>query len=407
MRFRWKRNKKSLCCISLGLFSVTICWIFSNNVEVFGKQYTCEELRAEERVRQLCREYNRGITGGNLCNDLCKRNELVLQDCRAHKNTTIVFSGIWKNKSIVFKTKRQPRHFISLKDLIFTGTDYDGDKPAQNQGRILNVFTTHVFEHIIDQLSLEKLRHTMTPKRALKHLWHPHTMEKLSWADMSSLWVLIQRDEFIKLQLLQDMKHIPQVYGFCGTFYAVEKVDTLREEGFSLFKRPIPWGKRLRISLEFLELVQEFLTSRLGHLYHCDVQPANFGITKDMRVVALDIDSVFPTKLMKDFLEQPICVSDKQCDFFDCFSSCNQTVQHCTRNILTNNLQVICQNIFVSHWEQTGLLQRAPVSAQNKLSRVLTECASEKLLPWKHSKEQRIHKQLKKILTELATGKNR
>ena len=53
MRFRWKRNKKSLCCISLGLFSVTIYWIFSNNVEVFGKQYTCEELRAKERVRQL------------------------------------------------------------------------------------------------------------------------------------------------------------------------------------------------------------------------------------------------------------------------------------------------------------------------------------------------------------------
>lgn len=45
------------------------------------------------------------------------------------------------------------------------------------------------------------------------------------------------------------------MYGFCGIFYVVEKVDILREEGFFFFKRLILWGKRLRIFLEFLEFV--------------------------------------------------------------------------------------------------------------------------------------------------------
>lgn len=214
------------------------------------------------------------------------------------------------------------------------------DEPTHVQGRIHELFLSHVFEHVINELSLFQLRHSMTQQRVLKLLWHPHPVGKLSWADMASLWLLIQRDEFIKLQLLQDMKHIPRVYGFCGRFYAVEKVETLEEFSFTPFKKPMPWKKRLKIALNFLELAQEFSNTSLGKLHHCDIQPGNFGFTKDMRVVALDIDTVFPTKQMKDFLEQPTCESNKQCDFFDCVSACNQTMHQCSRNILTNNLQV-------------------------------------------------------------------
>ena len=180
----------------------------------------------------------------------------------------------------------------------------------------------------------------MTEQRILEVLWQPHPLGKLSWADMSSLWFLIQRDEFIKLQLLQDMKHIPRVHGFCGRFYAVERVETLEEFSFSPFKRPMAWKKRLKTALDFLDLSEEFSNTMLGKLHHCDIQPGNFGITKDMTVVALDIDTVFPNKQMQEYLEQPTCESNKQCDFFDCVSSCNITEHQCSRNILTNNLHV-------------------------------------------------------------------
>ncbi|XP_074618690.1 divergent protein kinase domain 1C-like isoform X2 [Acropora palmata] len=348
-----------------------------------------------------CKDFNEGITGGNLCNDLCKNNQLVLHDCQAHKNTTIVFFGAWNNKQVVFKTKEKPQNFIPLKDLIFNEFN-ENPTHVQNQGKYYKRFISHVFEHVINELSVEKLRETMTPHSTLELLWHPFTVGKLSWADMSALWRLIQRDEFIKLQLLQDMKHIPKVYGFCGSFYAMEQVTPLSDCGPSLLIKPIPWKKRVNISMDFLELSKEFSKSSLGHLYHCDVQPSNFGITKDEHIVATDIDHVFASKLIKNFLEEPTCESDSQCDFFDCKGLCNQSAHHCSRNILTNNLQEICKYIFVSSWIDPGLLQRAPVFAQNKLSSILNECASEKLLPWKHKKEARIYRQLKKILTELA-----
>lgn len=63
-------------------------------------------------------------------------------------------------------------------------------------------------------------------------------------------------------------------------------------------------------------------------------------------------------------------------------------------------LQVICRDILLSYWGQPGLLQRAPIHAKNKISPTLSECASEKMLPWKRGKMERIHRKLKKILSE-------
>lgn len=68
-----------------------------------------------------CKDFNRGNTGGNLCHDLCISRELVIEDCLAHKNTTIVFSGTWRSNDIVFKTKRRPHHFEKLEDLLYAG----------------------------------------------------------------------------------------------------------------------------------------------------------------------------------------------------------------------------------------------------------------------------------------------
>lgn len=52
---------------------------------------------------------------------MCDSHDLAIQDCLAHKNTTIVFSGTWRNHDIVFKTKREPHHFEDLTALIDAG----------------------------------------------------------------------------------------------------------------------------------------------------------------------------------------------------------------------------------------------------------------------------------------------
>lgn len=407
MRFIWKRKlprRRRLLCFTLlailiYIFYQIVISFNDENIE-FDRQWTCEELKARDRLAELCKDFINGNTGGNLCHDLCTSGELVVQDCLAHKNTTVVFSGTWRRNDIVFKTKRRPHHVEKLEDLLSIGVS--DDEPTAGDEKLFKNFVLRVFEHVQNELSFFRLKDILniSEQRVLEVLWHPHPLGELTWADMSSLWFLIQRDEFIKLQLLKEMRHIPRVYGFCGSFYAVEKVETLEEFSFTPFKRPMPWKKRLNAALDFLDLSVEFTKTPLGQLHHCDIQPGNFGVAKDKRVVALDIDSVFATKQMEDFLEQPTCESNKQCDFFDCMSACNTTEHKCSRKILTNNLQIICRDILLSHWGQPGLLQRAPIHAQNKLSPVLSDCASDTMLPWKPGKIERIYRKLKKILSE-------
>lgn len=180
------------------------------------------------------------------------------------------------------------------------------------------------------------------PKEILKLLWAPHELKhNMPYQDMESLWLLLQRDEFFKFQLLQNLTHIPKVFGFCGKFYAVEKVKTLEEIALRPFRVRATWKQKVRIVLQLLHLQKELHYSQLGQLHHCDIQPSNFGLTADQQLVALDFDTVFTTSQLKDYLEQPSCTEDKNCDFFDCMSACNKLTGKCTRNILTNNLQVI------------------------------------------------------------------
>jgi hypothetical protein len=230
-------------------------------------------------------------------------------------------------------------------------------------------------------------------------MYHPHPITNISFADMRSLWELLQQEEFIKLQLLQDMKHVPRVYGFCGVFYAVEKVKSL-EDYINIFKRPKPWSKRVHVALELLDLVREFKKTSLGKLDHCDVQPGNFGVSENGTVVALDIDTVFTAPQMKVYMAQGNCSRNIDCTFFDCMSICDKRSKLCTSRVISNNLQNVCRDLFVSIWAEPGLLKRSPVFAANKLGPILSECAAETKYPWKPKKEKRLFKRLNVLLSE-------
>ena len=201
-------------------------------------------------------------------------------------------------------------------------------------------FAAHLYQHILNELSSTKLQNSTTPKEMLALMWKPHVLPNLTFTEMSSLWLLLHRDEFIRFQILQNLQHIPRVYGFCGRFYAVEKVVSLEKITTRYFRSALPWKTRVKISLDLLDLAKELSSTPLGELHHCDIQPANFGLRGGIRTVSLDVDTVFTTKQIQDFLEQPTCNTDLDCEFFDCLSACNKTSRHCTRTLLTNNLQV-------------------------------------------------------------------
>ena len=139
--------------------------------------------------------------------------------------------------------------------------------------------------------------------------------------------------------LHENMDSFTKFYGTCGSFYILEQVQPYSE----YFPEIIPnlkWRERVKVAKSFLKLLKEFQNSIAGPLSHCDIQEANFGLTKEMEVKAIDVDLVYAQERMEDLLSQPKCSSNKDCDFFDCMAKCNIAAEKCTSIPLSNNLQV-------------------------------------------------------------------
>lgn len=213
-------------------------------------------------------------------------------------------------------------------------------------------------------------------------MYHPYSAKDISPVEMRSLWALLQQEEYVKLQLLQGSKHLPRTYGFCGQYYAMERVTSL-DDLVGIIKLPLPWSKRVQIALGLLDLITEFKSTLIGSLSHCDIQEGNFGLSKDGRVVALDVDTVFTKAQMDAFMADGTnCSSNSECTFFDCKSVCEGG--KCSNKIFSNNLHIVCRDLFDSGWTRPGVL--GPLSGktflENQLKMYLIQCVNEARLPW-------------------------
>lgn len=43
---------------------------------------------------------------GNLCEDLCGTDLLLIEECLSHKNDNVIFSANWRGKRIILKAKK-------------------------------------------------------------------------------------------------------------------------------------------------------------------------------------------------------------------------------------------------------------------------------------------------------------
>merc|ERR1719481_1395440 len=113
----------------------------------------------------------------------------------------------------------------------------------------------------------------------------------------------------------------------------------------------------------------------------CDVKSEHFGLSVHGRVKYLDVDNVF----LKPVVDKTVgdgteCEKHEDCDLFDCRGQCDQLTKKCKGEVVNNNLQVVCEKIFLGDHlgfrflGGTGLL--VSKHASKGLQQTLQRCAN-------------------------------
>ncbi|KAJ8386158.1 hypothetical protein AAFF_G00176660 [Aldrovandia affinis] len=317
-----------------------------------------------------------GVLTGDLCEELCVSRRLEYRRCLYYENGKKVMQADWQGLPIVLKSKLE--NFSSYEAL-------EGAGPSPWD---MVLFATLEIRSALG-LDAGDAREAWQWSRPPGGPSQP-----FSRAELASLWSLLQQEEYTFFRALQDLsRHVVKVLGSCGHFYAVEYLVAGHAWTQNLFSLEAPLGLSgkgaassarpggrsgkdtvLRIALSFLDMVRQFESDFSNRLHLCDIKPENFGVRRDLTVVAIDVDMAFFEPKMRNILEQT-CTSDEDCNFFDCISKCNMKENKCGPKRVNSNLQVICDKIF-RHWFSPELLgTRVGLPLEVELQHAVQDCA--------------------------------
>ncbi|XP_076468548.1 divergent protein kinase domain 1C-like isoform X2 [Babylonia areolata] len=136
--------------------------------------------------------------------------------------------------------------------------------------------------------------------------------------------------------------------------------------------------KILRL-LEYLEQEDTFS----GHIHLCDPKLEHFAIgTDDRRLKLIDADLVlFDFNMAAEpetsVVDTGVCTEHKDCSDVMCRGWCWKGAGRCASRRVNNNLQGICENVFLRPSLEYGFVFTAfPVAVYDDVSRSLCECAT-------------------------------
>ncbi|XP_010899226.1 divergent protein kinase domain 1C [Esox lucius] len=350
-------------------------WVFLNGLVFVHRTILsdfCTDDKSKRILQRVCEEYHEGSLTGDLCEDLCVTAQVEYKRCLYYENGKKVIEAHWRGTPVVLKSKQE--NFSSYESLGLL----EYQDPAEELSPLDVVFYATL--EIRNSLGLDVALNASFPP-----IWAQRLRDRgrpYSRAELTSLWSLLQQEEYTFLRVLQDLSHhVAKVLGSCGHFYAVEYLSAGHAWDQNIFSlegvSAGPWTARdmvHRIALSFLDMAWRFDNEFSHRLHLCDIKPENFAIRKDLTVVAIDVDMAFFEPKMRDILEQN-CTNDDDCNFFDCISKCNAKTNKCSSKRKNSNLQVICEKIFRTWFSPTLLGAKAGLPIQVDLQRAVQDCA--------------------------------
>ncbi|KAI9552412.1 hypothetical protein GHT06_022778 [Daphnia sinensis] len=340
----------------------------------------CFNIDIENRLNTLCMEYNEGKAFGRLCEPLCNNGEISALSCEPmHKGKFAVFTALWNNSLIVIKSHRVKSEYIPLQWI------------ASNSSEVFPNY-----EELVEMVTQSILANFGMQKENLMNRLYPFLVDyhnDVSRELMINLWQLSQDNEYVTLMINQHSHLFPKILSSCGTYYAVEYAKPISR--LNIYSdRLEDFVSRVRQAKLMLELLDELQTSFVDPIHICDVKLEHFGLLNG-RQVLLDADTVFPKAVVdRSVADGRECWKHSDCDLFDCRSLCNKVLNICDTPTVNNNLQTVCQKIFLD----SGLLisRHLPLAT----SRLLRDCANPNFSQGRQIAPVQFHYQIANFVNE-------
>lgn len=266
----------------------------------------------------------------------------------------MVFKSVKKQTS----SETEPLHWL----------DVSSNKIYPSENDFAHMIKTAIkfkFNIFINNADLEKIIQTQhSPGSEQRHI------------EMDNIWSLLQDNEYLALVLYEKFNIFPKLIGTCGDLYAVQKLNSI--SGYwhlmTLYDSQDEWEKRIKISIKILDFLLELERKLPEQLMICNVKMNHFGVTDDSKKIKyLDLDSVHPLSIVNRITaDGSHCKQHSDCDFLDCRSFCNLITRKCEHGVVNNNLQIVCERIFLG-WVMSGRVMVPGLLLGPRTPRVLTE----------------------------------
>jgi len=367
-KMRRRLSKKKI----LGLTS--ICLVALLIYCLYEWKILCSHKRLQTTIDTVCSHFANGKAHGNLCRQFCVTGDLQPKACQTfHAGKEVVFQATLENLPIFVKGRRMD--FMSHpEEALHWGSEVF---PSEND------FQMMVQSYLSNNMGIQ------LPKNAnlMDTLWFkskdepnlPQHPDIANW-QRSNVWSLIQDNEYVLSKLHASLDVFPTLMGTCGGLYVVEALEPLSYPHYLAKLSFSQWAQRVSVALAILDLLDELENVFDQPIHLCDVKPEHFGISDFGKVKVLDLDSVFlKPYLDKTMTDNITCESHNDCDFFDCKGQCDLITNKCTKGVVNNNLQVVCEKILLSRsgglvFSLPGLLTSNHLN--KRLDRLLKKCAN-------------------------------
>jgi len=359
-------------------------------------------------INTVCDQASRGEALGDMCNELCEGHTVVPVQCQAgHEGKYVVFEATFRDIEVFVKGRTLDLENDSFGSVYWTGDRGENKFPDLEQFKIM--VKTHLRMNL--NLTLEgNVLFKLWPNILTRESFSEHQNKILLESSMKNIWTLILDNEYVFTRIFKHYDVFPELFGSCGGAYIVEKVRPLDMPHYLHTVSFQGWVERVKLALALLDLLEELETMFDNPVHLCDVKIEHFGLSDHGRVKFLDVDNVY----LKPVVDSTVgdgrdCQNHSDCDFFDCRGRCDLINHKCAGEVVNNNLQVVCEKIFVGDslafkfLGGTGLL--ASRHASKSLQQALHSCANPSgskdgiRLKAKDSTFQKLYSSLKEVVS--------